>query len=78
MPARTAAASRLPIAAVETFPATEDDPVLAAIRRAPPMSPAFRDRARALDAGVENDPSTWIPEEQFLAELAAARGRHGK
>jgi hypothetical protein len=91
MSARTATAIRLPPGAVETFPATdpEEDPVLGAIRRAPHMSPAFRDRVRALDAEVSSDPSTWIPEAQFIEEerlrrldesgsgLAAAGGHNG-
>ena len=51
----------------------EDDPVLAMLRRAKPMSPEMAERCRALNAEVGSDPSTWIPEETILAELAARR-----
>jgi|HubBroStandDraft_2_1064218.scaffolds.fasta_scaffold2553553_1 hypothetical protein len=52
---------------------TQDDPVLAMLRRAKPMSPEMAERCRALNAEVGSDPSTWIPEETILAELAARR-----
>ena len=80
MSTRSATAIRLPPEAVETFPEAdlEEDPVLANIRRAPHMSPAFAAWVRALDAEVTSDPSTWIPEEEIMAELAARRRNGSK
>jgi hypothetical protein len=49
--------------------------VLAAIKRAPPMSPADRDRYRALRAEVKSDPSTWQTSEHLMAKLAQHPGR---
>jgi hypothetical protein len=52
-----------------------EDPVLAIIRQATPMTAAERDVCHELDARVTSDPSTWTSHEQFMRRLAERVGR---
>lgn len=71
----TAAAIRLPTSTAEALPArAKDDPVLAAIRRAPIVP--FTDEERALIAEVKGDPRTWQTTEGLMEKLAKRRSAH--
>jgi 3-oxoacyl-(acyl-carrier-protein) synthase len=52
-----------------------EDPVLAALRRAPLAPPDVRARLLALDAEVTSDPRTWQSMEHFEAKVAAEHAR---
>jgi len=49
-----------------------EDPVLAALHRAPPMSPETAARCRALNADVQVDPGRAQTPDEFMAWLAAS------
>lgn len=53
----------------------QEDPVLAALRRAPLAPPDVRSRLLALDAAVTSDPETWQTMAEFEAKIDAEHAR---